>query len=170
MTANIDTLGLDPDDVANPCGILPFYFPMDSPESVESVATGELIPISNIGLFKGEAKFRFKKDVSKQWMNVAQSRFSNWMKISSTYGATKLWGVSEASIPAGSYLINIFTSSGRISKGEDRTLWIVSDSSHITSKNYLVLVLLGIKCVVFLVFTILLIKKFVSRKVVVRKN
>lgn len=143
---------------------------MDSPESVESVATGELIPISSIGLFKGEAKFRFKKDVSKQWMNVAQSRFYNWMKTSSTYGATKLWGISETSIPAGDYLINVFTSSGSTATGEDRTLWIVSDSSYITSKNYLVLVLLGVKCVAFLVVIVLLIKKFVSRKIIQRKN
>ena len=76
---NIEVVGLDPDAVADPCGILPFYFPTDLPVSIESRSVSSMTLISQAGVFRGPKRYRFAKNGKPQWLDVTSQRFSNWM-------------------------------------------------------------------------------------------
>lgn len=54
------------------------------------------------------SKSKFKNyDLTKQWLDVTDERFINWMKSSSQPSFKKLWGIVNQDLEAGDYTISI---------------------------------------------------------------
>ena len=68
------------------------------------------VPISDEGIAISEdKKYKFKNfDLSRQWINVEQERFINWMKISPFSDVRKTWGRINSNLPKGNYKLNVF--------------------------------------------------------------
>jgi len=95
--------GLQPNDVANPCGLLAKYFPKDDFELEDKDGQKIEISDSNISIpgLKGKV---FKHTTDKGvWMNVENERFINWTKPSSIPFYFKLWGKISIPLKKGDY-------------------------------------------------------------------
>ena len=49
-------------------------------------------------------------DASKQWLNVTDPRFMNWMRIASLPDFRKLWGRINADVESGVYTVQVTNS------------------------------------------------------------
>ena len=98
---------LNPDDFARPCGLLAKYFPKDdfmfkTDKGTLIIPTQESISWNHL---KG-TKFR-SVDLSKEWTDIENERFINWMRPTTFQHMTKVWGRFERDIPAGPSLVLI---------------------------------------------------------------
>ncbi len=72
-------------------------------------------------------------------MSIKDPRFYNWMKLSSTNGAYKLWGRFENNIQPGDYFIHINVKfDPSVFEAEKEILVVGTVDDHFTTKNNLI--------------------------------
>lgn len=95
-----------PDAPANPCGIIAYSifndtFQVKYPNaSLVSISTNDIAWPSDLKKYQ-------MGDPSKQWINVTDPRFMNWMRIATLSNFRKLWGRVNSGVPAGNYTLII---------------------------------------------------------------
>lgn len=95
-------------DVAQPCGLMAYNFPNDTFNTLKKVGSQKAITITTTGIAMESSKSKFKNyDLTKQWLDVTDERFINWMKSSSQPSFKKLWGIVNQDLEAGDYTISI---------------------------------------------------------------
>ena len=101
----MDEKEFPPEEVANPCGLLSKYYPRDKYLKLVSVnAKNKTYKIETKGIEDEAYSVNFKKNSSqKQWTDVEDPRFINWMKNSSRNRFRKLWGKINDDLKAGKY-------------------------------------------------------------------
>jgi hypothetical protein len=105
-TVAIDNTTLDPNEVANPCGIIAYSIFNDS--FVITKPSGSTATISTDGIAWPSDLKKYKiGNASKQWYNVTDPRFMNWMRIASLPDFRKLWGRINEDLPSGQYTLTI---------------------------------------------------------------
>lgn len=74
-----NTITLNPDAIASPCGFLAKSFPLDDYKSLTS-DKGEIFIVGTTGLIMQEEREKFQPDNDvPQWVKVDNDRFINWM-------------------------------------------------------------------------------------------
>ena len=101
MTTSITNETLDPDEPANPCGIIAYTVFNDT-----FFIPGVFIHPFGIGWPGDVFKYQIT-DPSKMWINTTEPRFQNWMRIAALPNFRKLWGRVEEGIAAGNYTVTI---------------------------------------------------------------
>lgn len=113
---DIEAAGLNPMQVAYPCGLMTKYFPSDDFYKIEMIKDAEGVPqntsyeIKSTGLIPDtwKSNTEFKNTSGKdKWMDVETERFKIWMKRSSMSAPSKLWGVIEHDLEPGDYYVHI---------------------------------------------------------------
>lgn len=109
---SINNDDLDPDEIAYPCGLAARAFFNDTfvlEKITADALVNEEIPISDKGIaWKDDIKHKFKNyDLSKQWLNVENERFINWMKVAPFSKFRKTWGKIDQDLETGSYILEI---------------------------------------------------------------
>ena len=104
-TVAIDGTPLNPNGIANPCGIIAYTIFNDT-FSLES--NSNTVPIANTGIAWPSDFSRFKSgNKSEMWYDVMDERFMNWMRIASTPNFRKLWGRIDGDLASGNYSLSI---------------------------------------------------------------
>ena len=114
---DIEAAGLNPMQVAYPCGLMTKYFPSDDFYKIEMIKDKEgniqntSFEIKSEGLipetWKSNVEFKNAEAAGRRWMDVETERFKIWMKRSSMYAPSKLWGVIENDLQPGEYYVHI---------------------------------------------------------------
>ncbi len=102
-------------EIARPCGLLAKYFPQGKQHFIKKDTfeffkqTGKEIKIRTTGIawegLKG-TKFR-STDKSKEWVDIEDERFINWMRPNTFPNVYKAWGRLEEEIEPGLYIAKI---------------------------------------------------------------
>lgn len=102
-------------EIARPCGLLAKYFPQGKQNFVKTDSfeffkqSGKEIKLSTTGIawegLKG-TKFR-STDKSKEWADIEDERFINWMRPNTFPNVYKAWGRLEEEIEPGLYTAKI---------------------------------------------------------------
>lgn len=131
---------LDPNDVANPCGLISTsYFndtfillpPQDSPKDSINIKFDHLA----WDVDREEKYKNLKNWKSEQWTDVEDEHFMVWMSIAGLPTFRKLWGRIEEELDAGVYRIAILNNYDvRPFKGEKRM--VMTTSSRFGGKFY----------------------------------
>lgn len=80
------------DDPAIPCGLLPKLFPLGTLK-IYSIKNNSSINIET-ALINPETQIPYKNvNLDKQWVDLNDPRFRNWMDISLSRETKKLWGI-----------------------------------------------------------------------------
>ena len=112
-----------------------------------------ITPITVEGIEDPYFKVNFKKsDLERQWMNVEDPRFINWMKLSSKPDFRKLWGRINGNITAGSYEMKINLGNNQEAKINKKVVFVTG--SYFTQKSEklpMILISLGI-AFIFIIF------------------
>lgn len=97
----------DPLAVAIPCGAAPRALFNDT--FILTGPGGAAVNFVGSGIaWADDINHKFKNvDLSRQWINMEDERFMNWVKIAPFSDFRKTWGVSNADIPKGTYLMTI---------------------------------------------------------------
>lgn len=98
---------LNDDDPMIPCGAIAYSFFNDDFQ-IRDKANNQ-ISISNEGIaWEADKTERYKNiDPSKQWTDVTDERFMNWMRVAARPTFRKLWGIINSDVEAGTYSLNI---------------------------------------------------------------
>lgn len=100
-TTSITGEQLNEDDVAIPCGVVAYTFMNDS-------YTIDGYTISPDGVAWAYDVARFKNiNPTKQWIDMTDQRFINWVRVSGLSVMRKLWGVINEDVAPGEYTITI---------------------------------------------------------------
>lgn len=90
-TRALDGTPLNPNEIANPCGIIAYSIFNDS-FSLTNPA-GNPVPILSTGIAWPADLQRYKLgNISQMWYNTTDERFINWIRIASMADFRKLWG------------------------------------------------------------------------------
>lgn len=163
---NIETFNLDPDDLVDPCGQLPRYFPTDDFLRVEEVETATTYPLTTDGVWDGDTRYQYlnSDDISKQWLNVTDPRFFNWMKHQSTSGTYKTWGILNENLEAGKYYLHINIEYDVSFFNGDKNFIVTANTNYYSIKNNGTIALLCLLAVALIVMFILLVLAWVRNK------
>ena len=72
---------------------------------------GSTISVTTNGIAWPSDMKKYKiSDASKQWLNVTDPRFMNWMRIASLPDFRKLWGRINADVESGVYTVQVTNS------------------------------------------------------------
>lgn len=111
MPVNVSITGspLDPEAIANPCGIIAATIFNDS--FVMQLGSNN-ISIADTGIAWPSDLKRFiipnATSKNSMWYDITQERFMNWVRISSMPDFRKLWGrIDQSLLPIGNYSIQI---------------------------------------------------------------
>ena len=125
---------LDPDGVANPCGLVAKSFFNDS-----FVLNGGAITIQDTGIaWSSDVKNKFKSPPNAediQWVDVTNERFIVWMRTAATPNFRKLWGRIEQDINPGTYTVDI-TNNYDVSGFDGKKYIVLSTANTFGGKNY----------------------------------
>jgi len=103
------TTVLAPKAIANPCGMIANSWIQD--DYIFADSTGNIIPISTNGIAWSVDKDRkFKRNPhasTRQYIDVLNERFINWMSFYTLYNWKKLWGIIDHDLPIGTYKFTI---------------------------------------------------------------
>lgn len=93
-TIAVDGTPLEPNDVAVPCGVLAFAYFNDSFSIADTAPGSQPIPINFTDIaWPDDKEFKFKNvNFSRQWIDISDERFINWMRTSPYPYFVKLWG------------------------------------------------------------------------------
>lgn len=93
--------------VAIPCGAAARAFFNDT-FSLASTA-GKIYEFSDKDIsWPDDREYKFKNiDLSRQWIDMTNERFINWMKIAPFSNFRKTWGVLNVTLPKGDYIMTI---------------------------------------------------------------
>jgi len=107
-TTSLLNTTLDPDEPAIPCGLAAYTFFNDTFE-LFNLESGKVFPISDKNIaWESDVKYKFQNiDLSKQWVDMTNERFINWIKTAPFENFIKTWGVINENLPAGTYQIRI---------------------------------------------------------------
>ena len=141
---DIESRGLNPNNVAYPCGLLPKYFPSDDFYKIEMIKDkdGELknesYLIKSDGLITrtGDEKSPYKQTEGQEnWMDISSDRFEIWMKRSSMYAPSKLWGKVDESLEPGTYYVHVQISFD-VSPFNGKKFFVLNgNTGHFSTKN-----------------------------------
>ena len=108
VTTAVDGTPLDAGEVAYPCGLAAATYFTDSFELLGLDGAAD-IPVSGDNItWKAMRDHQFKNfDLSRQWINVQNERFINWMTIAPFDDFMKTWGRIDQDIPPGRYAVRI---------------------------------------------------------------
>jgi hypothetical protein len=141
---DIESAGLNPMQVAYPCGLMTKYFPSDDFYKIEMIENdkGELqnqsFPIESTGLIPDTWKSNvlYKNTEGKtNWMDVETERFMIWMKRSSMYAPSKLWGVINSDLEPGKYYVHIKISYDVSTFGGKKFFVINGNTTNFSTRN-----------------------------------
>lgn len=157
---DIEALSLSPDAVAIPCGQLPRYYPTDRFTFVENVATGSATQIFRVGVWDRNQRYNFtSSDPSDNWwLNMVDHRFPVWMKYRSTMKTLKQWGIIYNDLPAGDYFLYIDISYDSTLFNGEKWVIVSGNTNSYSTRNYGIIVLLGIFFLAMVVIYILLLR------------
>ena len=103
---------------------------------------GSTIYITSDGIAWPSDVRKYKiSDASKQWYNVTDPRFMNWMRIATLPDFRKLWGRINSDLSAGTYEVQITNSTNIFIKDYDLSTFgstkyfVLSTSNFFGSKN-----------------------------------
>lgn len=83
---------LPPDDPAIPCGLLPKLFPLGIMR-IFSTKTNSSVDIDTT-LINAQTQIPYENvNLDRQWVDMSDPRFRNWMDISLSRETIKLWGI-----------------------------------------------------------------------------
>lgn len=98
---------LDGAAVAIPCGAAARAYFNDSYVLLSAANVSVPISAQNI-TWADDRRYKFKNiDLERQWIDVTDERFINWMKIAPFSTFRKTWGVVRADLPAGDYRLQV---------------------------------------------------------------
>ena len=152
---------LNPADSAFPCGLIARSYFNDTFRIFNQVTNSE-VAIGSKGIsWPDDLQYNFKNaDLSKQWMDVTDERFINWMKISPFTDFKKTWGRIDQALSAGLYRIEIGNRWDSSIFGGEK--WVLLTTTNaLGSKNYFLAycyLVIGFLCLLFIII-------FVFRKI-----
>jgi hypothetical protein len=141
---DIEAAGLNPMQVAYPCGLMTKYFPSDDfykiemIQNAEGVAQNHSYAIESSGLIPDSWKsnVQYKNTAGKDnWMDVESERFMIWMKRSSMYAPSKLWGVINNDLEPGEYYVHIKISYDVSTFGGKKFFVINGNTTNFSTSN-----------------------------------
>jgi len=127
-------------DLANPCGLFARSFFNDSYEIFKNINDKKMIKIhineKNISNKYLREKFfkRNKHYKTKQWIDVENEHFINWMNVETFHNFRKLWGRIEKDLDVGNYTF-LIKNNYNVSKYKAEKFIVLSDS-NIFGENY----------------------------------
>lgn len=131
---SLDGTLLDPEGVANPCGLVAKSFFNDS-----FVLNSGAIDIEDTGIaWASDVKNKFKapENAAKiQWTDVTNERFIVWMRTAATPNFRKLWGRIEQDLNPGTYTVDI-TNNYDVSGFDGKKYIVISTANTFGGKNY----------------------------------
>ena len=163
---NIETFNLDPDDLVDPCGQLPRYFPTDDFLKMEDRKSGNTFSLTTDGVWDGDERYEYKNsaDITKQWINTADHRFFVWMKQQSTFGPFKPWAILNTNLEAGEYYLHINIEYDTDFFGGDKNVIVTANTNQYSVKNTWIIFLLAMLAVGLVVMFILLVLVWIRTK------
>lgn len=96
-------------DPANPCGLFPRSYFNDTYKLVNSKNDNVFINETNISNRYLREKF-YRRNIeykTKQWVDVENEHFINWMNVETFNNFRKLWGRIDNDLPKGNYSVLI---------------------------------------------------------------
>lgn len=87
VKTSINNVALNPNSIANPCGMIAYTVFNDS------FSLGNNVDISSTGIAWPSDLEKYKiSNASQMWYNTTDERFMNWMRIAAMPTFRKLWG------------------------------------------------------------------------------
>eukprot|EP00360_Condylostoma_magnum_P000085 CAMPEP_0168315394 /NCGR_PEP_ID=MMETSP0210-20121227/11104_1 /TAXON_ID=40633 /ORGANISM="Condylostoma magnum, Strain COL2" /LENGTH=124 /DNA_ID=CAMNT_0008288321 /DNA_START=340 /DNA_END=714 /DNA_ORIENTATION=+ len=99
-----------PDDLANPCGLIPRSWNNDTYLLAHSSDPDVLIQIKRDDIswkIDKDEKFKRNSDEKLQWLDVEDEFFINWMSTAGLPNFLKLYGRIEEDLKSGDYLLRV---------------------------------------------------------------
>jgi len=166
LTQSMTGAALVGSDPAIPCGLMALT--MFTDEITIENPSGSPVDISTDGIAWDIDSERFKNtdDLSKQWYDMQDPRFWNWMRPAGLHAFRKLWGVINQDLEAGQYTINIekniHSTTFRVEKYGTENMIILSTMNRFGGQNLLLsvcyLIAAAMSWIVFIIFVIRTIK------------
>jgi len=150
---SVDGTKLDPDKLSYPCGLLPKNYPMDT-FWFFSGKTGEQINLSTKNIaWHGFEGTKFKStNKSREWVDVEDERFINWMRPNTLSNVYKAWGRFEQSLIPGEYIVKIYNFQDEARFGGHKYFGFASLTKLGADNSYIPIVL-GIISICSMIFT-----------------
>jgi hypothetical protein len=152
-------------DISSPCGLLARCFFNDTYNLTFS--NGTYINISEYGISNEYLKKKFfkrNKDYkTKQWIDVENEHFINWMNIETFYNFKKIWGKIDFDLKPGNYNL-IVKNNYDIKKYEADKYFCISNANTFGINNLFGYFFVGIGIYLFLVILILWVKYLLSKE------
>jgi hypothetical protein len=147
-------------DLANPCGLFARSFFNDSYELYKNINDKETIKINiiekNISNQYLREKFfkRNKHYKTKQWIDVENEHFINWMNVETFHNFRKLWGRIENDLDEGNYTF-LIKNNYNVSKYKAEKFIVLSDSNIFGENNFFGIILVAVAILYFFTIVIL---------------
>ena len=147
-------------DLANPCGLFARSFFNDSYELYKNINDKETIKINiiekNISNQYLREKFfkRNKNYKTKQWIDVENEHFINWMNVETFHNFRKLWGRIENDLDEGNYTF-LIKNNYNVTKYKAEKFIVLSDSNIFGENNFFGIILVAVAILYFFTIVIL---------------
>jgi hypothetical protein len=155
-TRSVLNTTLDPDAPAFPCGLASYTFFNDTFELV-NLNSAQSIRISSQNIsWSSDREYKFKNtDLGKQWLDIEDERFINWIKVSPFENFIKTWGVINEDLPIGRYQFRVSNTWNSAIFGGRKSIILREANFFGGSNNFLggifvTVGFLGISAVIFL--------------------
>ena len=133
---------LNPDDVAHPCGLIAKSFFNDT-YNIKKQGGNEAIIISKNGIAWTVDKDKYKNSENSnehQWLDVEDERFMVWMRPAALSDFRKPWGKIERDLSKGDYIVTI-TNNYPVKSFDGKKYFILSTVNRLGGKNYFLAIL-----------------------------
>ena len=134
-TVSVTGTLLNPGDVAIPCGVAAFSHFTDSFQ-ITQIETNTSLSVSFKGIaWADDLQYKFRNiDLSRQWIDVTDERFINWMRISPYNSFVKTWGKINAGVPSGTLEV-VVSNSWRTEAFRVRKSFILTNADFYGTPN-----------------------------------
>ena len=137
-------------DIANPCGLIARAFFNDT-YTLHNNDLDMNIPINETLISNSYLRKQFykrnKNYKEKQWIDVENEHFINWMNVETFDNFRKLWGRITMDLPAGNYSITV-NDNYNVDMYKAKKFIVITDANPLGQNNFLgwLLVAIGIYC------------------------
>ena len=132
-----NSITLNPDDVAHPCGLIAKSFFNDT-YNIKKQGGNEAIIISKNGIAWSVDKNNYKNSENSnehQWLDIEDERFMVWMRPAALPDFRKPWGIIERDLTKGDYIVTI-TNNYPVKSFDGKKYFILSTVNRLGGKNY----------------------------------
>lgn len=107
-TVSVTGRPLNPNDTAIPCGVTAFTYFNDA-FTLNVAGSPTPVPIATTGIaWTSDRLYKFVNvDLNRQWIDVQDERFINWMRVSPYNHFAKTWGVVNTNLSGQTVLVTI---------------------------------------------------------------